>query len=71
MFPEINLAPQGLRTKLTTQAFAFTQYCQQPSPGLILGLHPANERCHYKVTASLIGLAQTKNQPCSQMAHLT
>ena len=50
MFPEINLAPQGLRTKLTTQAFAFTQYCQQPSPGLILGLHPANERCHYKIS---------------------
>ena len=27
--------------------------------GLILGLHPANERCRYKVTASLIGGAQT------------
>ena len=27
--------------------------------GLILGLHPANERRRYKVTASLIGWAQT------------
>ena len=26
--------------------------------GLILGLHPANERRRYKVTPSLIGLAQ-------------
>ena len=32
--------------------------------GLILGLHPANERHHYKVTLSLIGWAQTWNQHC-------
>ena len=32
-------------------------------PRLILGLHPANERRRYKVTPSLIGWAQTKNQP--------
>ena len=31
--------------------------------GLILGLHEANERCCYKVTPSLMGWAQTKNQP--------
>ena len=31
--------------------------------GLILGLHPANERCRYKVTLSLVGLAQTYKQP--------
>ena len=31
--------------------------------GLILGLHPANERCRYKVTTSLIGWAQIWNQP--------
>ena len=30
-----------------------------PYTGLILGLHPANERRRYKVTPSLIGLAQT------------
>ena len=30
---------------------------------LILGLRPANERCHYRVTPSLIGWAQTLNQP--------
>ena len=27
-------------------------------PGMILGLHPANERRRYKVTPSLIGWAQ-------------
>ena len=31
---------------------------------LILGLYPANERRRYKVTPSLIGWAQTYNQPC-------
>ena len=33
--------------------------------GLILGLHPANERRHYFVTTSLIGWEQTYNQPCN------
>ena len=32
--------------------------------GLILGLRPVNERRRYKVTPSLIGWAQTWNQPC-------
>ena len=32
--------------------------------GLILGLRPANERRCYFVTTSLIGWAQTLNQPC-------
>ena len=31
--------------------------------GMILGLHPANERRRYKVTPSLIGWAQAYNQP--------
>ena len=31
--------------------------------GLIIGLRPANERRCYKVTPSLIGWAQTQNQP--------
>ena len=31
--------------------------------GLILGLRPANEKRRYKVTPSLIGWAQTYNQP--------
>ena len=31
---------------------------------LILNLHPANKRRRYIVTQSLIGWAQTKNQPC-------
>ena len=33
--------------------------------GLIQGLRPANERCGYKVTLSLIGWAQPYNQPCT------
>ena len=32
--------------------------------GLILGLRPANKRRRYFVTTSLIGWAQTQNQPC-------
>ena len=32
--------------------------------GRILSLHPADERRRYKVTPSLIGRAQTQNQPC-------
>ena len=36
---------------------------QQPYPGLILGLRSANERRRYTVTPSLIGWAQTLNQP--------
>ena len=31
---------------------------------LILGLHPANERCRYFVTMSLIGWVQAQNQHC-------
>ena len=46
-------------------------YCGvvMPYAGLILGLHPANDRCRYKVTVSLfvttslIGWAQTLSQP--------
>ena len=35
----------------------------QDASGLILGLRPANERRRYFVTTSLIGWAQTYNQP--------
>ena len=34
------------------------------SAGLILGLHPANERWRHFVTTSLIGWVEAKNQPC-------
>ena len=37
---------------------------EMSNSGLILGLLPANERRRYFVTTSLIGWAQTKNQPC-------
>ena len=33
------------------------------TPGLVLGLHPTNERRRYFVTTSLIDWAQTSNQP--------
>ena len=32
--------------------------------GIILGLHPVNERRRYFVTTSLIGWGQAENQPC-------
>ena len=35
---------------------------QDGETGMILGLHPDNERRCYKVTPSLIGWAQTLNQ---------
>ena len=38
----------------------------EANAGLILGLHPAHERRRYKVTPSLIGWAQTKNQPWNE-----
>ena len=38
--------------------------------GLILGLLSANGRRCYKVTPSLIGWAQTYNQPCDGMSWL-
>ena len=37
----------------------------QTISGLILSLRPANERRLYFVTSSLIGWAQTYNQPCN------
>ena len=35
------------------------------SSGIILCVHPANERRRYNVTSSLIGWAHTQNTPCS------
>ena len=34
------------------------------SPGIILCMHPANERRRYIVTSSLIGWVHTQNDPC-------
>ena len=54
-------------------ALVIPQSCTNPSvfyiniygsPGLILGLRPANEGRRYVVTMSLIGWAQVQNQPC-------
>ena len=38
--------------------------------GLILGLHPANERWRYFVTMFLIGWAQMWNQPCVNVCYV-
>ena len=35
----------------------------RPSPGIILSMHPANERRCYNVTLSLIGWVHTKTYP--------
>ena len=43
--------------------------CYSALAGLILGLHPANERRRYKVTPSHIGWTQTKNQACINERH--
>ena len=42
----------------------FLHFWMKMIAGLILGLHPTNDRHHYKVTQSPIGWAQTKNQLC-------
>ena len=52
--------PFGIFTQL---GITYTRYTTEYITGLILGLHPANERCRNKVTASLICWAQTYNQP--------
>ena len=41
-------------------------YIEADNAGLILGLHPANERRHYFVTTSLIGWMQAYNQHCNE-----
>ena len=53
---------QELRCNGTTWQQLFTERVT----GLILGLPTANERRRYKVTPSLIGWAQTQNQPWGQ-----
>ena len=45
-------------------------HCLCQSTGLIVGLHPANERQHYFITTSLIGWAQAYNQPWSSLLYL-
>ena len=53
---------QSLKSTKISQSHTFID-----NVGLILCLCPANERRHYKVTPSLIGWAQTKNEPCNVM----
>ena len=35
-----------------------------PTSGIILSMHPANERQRYRVTPSLIGWAHAQSDPC-------
>ena len=39
-------------------------YLYDYKPGIILCMHPANERQRYNVKSSLIGWAHTQNDPC-------
>ena len=50
---------QSIPVKVT---ISFIMLCH--NTGLVLGLGPANEIQRYFVTPSLIGWAQTWNQPC-------
>ena len=52
------IRPQWVNTLRTKQTVAILQMASLQT-GLILGLHPANERRRYFVTKSLIGWAQT------------
>ena len=45
-------------------------HCLCQSTGLIVGLHPANERQHYFIATSLIGWVQAYNQPWSSLLYL-
>ena len=47
-----------MNTKIQKSGFKFNDM-KYATSGLILGLHPANERSRYRVTSSLIGWAQT------------
>ena len=44
---------------VTNLSFQLLYVLNYTVTGLIIGMHPANERHCYKVTASLIGWAQT------------
>ena len=46
-----------------------SQHFMHPSAGIILYMHPANERRCYIVTSSLIGWVHTQNDPCSVPRH--
>ena len=51
--------------KTTTIPRLYLVWFRDIIKGLILSLRPANRRCRYKVTPSLIGWAQTLNQLCN------
>ena len=54
--------PNGIRLCPTCQSRHLTLlYFRQTATGLILGLHPADERRRYRVTSPLIGWPQTTN----------
>ena len=46
------------RKKMATAAYRKPPFDDVSNTGLILGLHPTNERRRYKVTLSLTGWAQ-------------
>ena len=56
---DINVSPAGLASLGSSTSADTVMATFGSDMGLILGLRPANERRRYKVTPSLIGLAQT------------
>ena len=59
-----DLETTGLgKSRVQNQSLSYHGMQRHTWSGLILGLRPANERRRYFVTASLIGWAQTWNQP--------
>ena len=46
------------------QIMAWQQAGNRPLSGIILCMHPANERRRYNVTSPLIGWLHTQNNPC-------
>ena len=66
----IHKTPLICRLDLLIMCISLENEFQNSITGLILGLHPANERRRYKVTASLIGWIQTQKQPCYYAAIL-
>ena len=54
-----------MKTEINIISFLVPVYSNRAG----LGLHPANEKCRYKVTSSLTGCVQTYHQPYKQIVN--
>ena len=62
-----NWSFQNNQLVISTACFNLNCFSPCPWSGIILGMDSANERRCYSVTSSLIGWAQTQNDPCLWM----